>query len=178
MLSSQSWTVLDTFCTAVLILLSLRLFAGEVDAHDPAEWYVAEVLRAEEMLPEVTNPLPVATQWVATHGTARLDAALRCIGLAEVRVVNACARRHNIKCGTAKAELRQTERVLWPQGRTNDLSTAMRQRADLYASAYFGLSTDGTEPMRSSSQLIRDRDGAMCRQYLQFTEAPLHGSKI
>lgn len=178
MLSSSRWTVLDTFCIAVLILMVLRITGSGAEARDPSEWYGVEGMRAQAVLPAVSRPMPVATEWVATHGPLRLDAALRCMGLAEVRVENACARMHTVQCKAATSELRQIEMALWPQGRAGDLAEALRGRADLYAQAYFALSTSGTEPMRSSSQLIRDRDGAMCRQYLQFTEARLHGSKI
>ncbi|MEM7212510.1 MAG: hypothetical protein AAF479_11560 [Pseudomonadota bacterium] len=178
MLSSSRWTLLDSLACIALIALVLRIAGTDAPGDTASDWHDARDARVAAILPALSVAMPAATDWIASPGPRRLDGTLRCIGLAEIRARNACRQSDTRECRNAQADRRIAEMNLWPKRRDGQIAIAMHDRISLYARAYETLSTNGTEPMRTSSQLIRDRDGAMCRQYLHMTEARLHGSEI
>ena len=137
----------------------------------------AESVRIEHVTAALSHPLPLVSDWLAMDTRRRMNGVLRCLGLSELRMRQACHRPDSTACRRARGNLADMQMSLWPKGRVGQLAVTFSERVQDYAAAYMALQNEDTGGDHASSQLILDRDGAICRRYRVFIEARLHGSE-
>ncbi|MGD1925511.1 MAG: hypothetical protein ACFB03_15205 [Paracoccaceae bacterium] len=175
MFTSRTWTILDSLTVGALLVLSMRIL---IPANEPGVAFVhGGSERTEAIAPLLVHPPREATDWVMARLPARLDGAIRCIGLAEAEVRYTCKDPSGRACVRARAERTVLTNHLWPERQGRDFIVAANAGIDRYASAYTALAERRSNRSDASSRLIRARDGAICRQYLKFTGTRPHGAE-
>lgn len=180
MLSSPRLQGFDFLLLALTLIWAARVVSPDMDAASAPGQARAEpeqaVVRAdatERLLGTLSDPMPNPPDVLRYAAIARLDYAMRCMGLAEVERQSHCTYGPHAACWDARIYRTAVEYSLWPKGRPGQLAMAYRGKVDAYADAYAMLARQNNH----TSELIRRRDGAMCRRYQAYFEARLHDSE-
>lgn len=170
MLSNPRWTIQDTLLAILAVLMAARVFEPIPPGSEMAKSRYAAAT-GHDVVRVTVHGVPAPTN---RNRQARLEAALRCIGLAEAHRQQICRPGTGAACRAATRQVTATERELWPRGRDGEFALAYRGQADAYARAYLELAGERGARIPETSRLILSRDNAMCRRYRDQFEARLH----
>ena len=177
MLSCPRWTLLDTYAAISVVALAARVFSGGAEASTQPGYARDQGIANPALVRVIEQPMEDPVTSYGLGRQVRLDAALRCIGLAEAARDRACLQAGSRACRSARRQVEVMETSLWPKGRTGQFATAWRSRVNSYALAYSALNDPLRETPRASSELILTRDNAMCRRHREYFEAHAHGQQ-
>ena len=171
---SKRWTIFDSYLSLLLLVLVIRVAVpgpSVSDVADPERAAPAKPLtapatpRPDQMLRALRIAMPPPADAAAHGPDALLETVSRCTGLEAVWLQTACGSARGIDCRALTAHVRGLHEALWAEARDTAMVREVRDRVAAYSQGYGTLMALSAGRHGRTSELILQRDSAMCKRY-------------